>query len=341
VLTAGSFIERLTTTDHFGTAAINLTGNELAQDIYGNNGDNILDGAGGDDWMYGRLGNDIFYVASANDRVFENSGEGYDSLVASASYALQSGSSVERLVAATGAAAVNLMGNELSQDIIGNDGSNVLRGGGGDDWFTGGGGNDSYYVDSANDRVFEAAGQGFDTVYVSASFRLDPEADIEVLSADSLGSTNPISLVGTDIAQELWGNMGGNYLDGRGGNDIIYGIGGFDTFAFTTPLGPGNIDRIYGFRGDDTILLLGDIFSSIPHGTLSPDAFTEGPAATASSHRIIYNSSTGALLYDADGSGPGAAIPFATLDAGIDVGFEIGAASFVITPHPGIGSWDY
>jgi Ca2+-binding RTX toxin-like protein len=35
--------------------------------------------------------------------------------------------------------------------------------------------------------------------------------------------------------------------------------------------------------------------------------------ATASDHYVVYNTSTGALFYDADGSGSGAAMQFATL----------------------------
>jgi serralysin len=278
----------------------------------------VLVGGGGDDWMSGRRGDDIYHVDSANDLVFEYASEGHDTVIASATYVLQSGAAIERLSAVTGTAPINLTGNEFSQDIVGNAGSNHLIGGGGDDWFFGGAGNDFYYIDSANDLVFEYAGQGHDTIYVSASFRLDPSAEIEVISADSLGGTSAISLIGTDIAQELWGNMGSNYLDGKRGNDALYGIGGDDIFAFTTALGSNNIDRVYGFgTSGDRVHLGGDIFTAISAGTLSASAFTIGSAATSSTHRIIYNSSNGALLYDADGSGSGAAVQFATLDAGM------------------------
>ena len=42
-----SFVETLSTTDSGGTAAINLTGNELANTILGNAGNTVLDGGAG------------------------------------------------------------------------------------------------------------------------------------------------------------------------------------------------------------------------------------------------------------------------------------------------------
>jgi Ca2+-binding RTX toxin-like protein len=347
-LTGGSHIETLSTTDHSGTGAINLTGNGAANTIYGNAGRNVLDGAYGADYLIGFQGDDDYHVDNANDRVFESAAQGYDRVYASASYTLASASSVERLSTwdDAGTAAINLTGNELSQDIVGNAGANILTGGGGDDWFYGGAGNDGYFVDSANDQVFEYAGQGYDTIYMSASFHIDASMDIEVISVVSLGGTDQISLVGTGIAQELWGNMGNNYFDGKGGNDTVYGIGGDDIFAFSTALGSNNIDRIYGFStSGDRIQLGGDIFTAIGSGTLASSAFTTGSGATSADHRIIYNSSNGALLYDADGSGAGAAVQFATLDAGMALtsnSFEVtsrtSAAGLKISEE-GIADW--
>ncbi len=46
-LSAGAYVELLGTTDNSGLANLNLTGNELAQIIIGNEGANTLDGGGG------------------------------------------------------------------------------------------------------------------------------------------------------------------------------------------------------------------------------------------------------------------------------------------------------
>ena len=62
---AGVQVERLTTDNNSGTAAINLTGNELANLIYGNNGANVLDGKGGADLLTGLGGADSFAFTTA------------------------------------------------------------------------------------------------------------------------------------------------------------------------------------------------------------------------------------------------------------------------------------
>ncbi|MER8824831.1 calcium-binding protein [Mesorhizobium sp. M0991] len=64
-LAAGSYIERLATTNPSGTGAINLTGNEFTQTIQGNAGANIINGGGGADILTGNGGNDAFVFNSA------------------------------------------------------------------------------------------------------------------------------------------------------------------------------------------------------------------------------------------------------------------------------------
>jgi Ca2+-binding RTX toxin-like protein len=113
----------------------------------------------------------------------------------------------------------------------------------------------------------------------------------------------------------LDGNAGANVLDGGAGSDVLNGFGGADTFAFTTALGAGNADLIADYSAvDDTIALDDAIFTQIGGpGALNANAFFVGSAAHDADDRIIYNSATGQLFYDADGTGGGAAVLFATL----------------------------
>jgi serralysin len=61
------------------------------------------------------------------------------------------------------------------------------------------------------------------------------------------------------------------------------------------------------------ILLDDAVFTGLSLGALDAGAFRTGTAAADADDRIIYNSTTGALLFDADGVGGVAAVQFATL----------------------------
>ena len=61
-------------------------------------------------------------------------------------------------------------------------------------------------------------------------------------------------------------------------------------------------------------------------GTLAATAFRTGAGAGDANDRIIYNDTSGALLYDADGTGPTAAIQFAK----VTVGLVLTNADFVV-----------
>lgn len=74
---------------------------------------------------------------------------------------------------------------------------------------------------------------------------------------------------------------------------------------------------------DDTILLSHTVFTAAgATGSLAAAAFVETPVGTeTASSRVIYNSTTGAVSYDADGTGGGStAIQFAILSTGLALG---------------------
>ncbi len=126
-------------------------------------------------------------------------------------------------------------------------------------------------------------------------------------------------MIGTVFYDTFIGDENANRFDGARGNDTLIGAGGADTFVFDTVLALNNIDEITDFaHGTDRIELDDAIFTALTAGTLSAAAFTTGVATTAA-HRILYDADTGALSYDADGSGAGAAIQFATLQAHLTI----------------------
>jgi hypothetical protein len=140
-----------------------------------------------------------------------------------------------------------------------------------------------------------------------------------VLTVDgSAEADGNLVLRGGNLADVLTGGGGDDVLDGGGGNDVLAGLGGSDAFAFTTALGAGNVDSISGFSvPDDTIRLENAVFTGLAAGVLAAGAFNTGAAASQADDRIIYDSATGTLLFDADGNGAGAAIQFATLAGGL------------------------
>jgi len=350
-LAAGSEVEVLSARFWEATSAINLTGNEFANNVIGNAGNNILHGGGGNDIINGRegddviwgdagadamsggLGNDIYVVEDTADAVFENAAEGTDIIFSAVTYTLPEGSEIEVLSARfwEDTTAISLTGSSTANTLIGNAGSNVLDGGGGIDTMSGREGNDFYIVDNAGDVATELAGQGTDTLLTFVSYTLAADTEIEILSARFWEDTTAISLTGNAIANTVIGNAGANTINGGAGNDTLTGNAGADSFAFTTALGAANIDAITDFAvGIDKIRLAGaggEPFAALASGALAAGAFVIGSQALQADDYIIYNSTTGALLYDADGVGGNAAVQFATLATGL----SLSAADFQVS----------
>ncbi len=132
---ATQFIENIYLT---GAGHINATGNNLANGIVGNSGNNAIDGRTGADYMVGGLGNDTYYVDNAGDRTIEVNGGGSDKVYTSVSYSIAT-QFIENIYL-TGAGNLAVTGNNLANGVVGNSGNNVLNGGLGSDYLVGGGG---------------------------------------------------------------------------------------------------------------------------------------------------------------------------------------------------------
>jgi|CXWL01.1.fsa_nt_gi Ca2+-binding RTX toxin-like protein len=334
-------VENLTLT---GASAINGTGNDLANSLTGNAAINVLSGGAGNDTLNGGagadsltggLGNDTYTVDNAGDAVTENLGEGTDKINSSVTYTLSA--NVENLTL-TGALAVNGTGNDLANSITGNAAINVLIGGTGNDTLNGGAGadsligglgNDTYTVDNAGDVVTENLGEGTDKVNSSVTYTLS--ANVENLT---LTGSSAINGTGNDLVNNVTGNTADNLLNGGAGNDTLNGGAGndmlsggtgkdtmtggtgSDTFRF---IAKDSIDKIIDYNvADDTIQLEDSIFTALTTiGTLAANNFIIGTSAADSNDFIVYNTATGALLYDADGNGAVAAVQIATLTGGL------------------------
>lgn len=198
-LAAGQEIETLSVADQSSTYAVNLTGNEFAQTIIGNQGANVLT-----DWtpvagttaashvLIGLGGNDTYNVNIAGTQVIEAANGGTDvvNTIVSFNAGTQSIETIDGrgLAAGTGTGGLvglTLTGGASDQTIYGSNFADIINGGGGNDTLIGGTGNDTYVIDGG-DTVTEAAGStggALDTVITSAPITLGAGVGIERLFA--------------------------------------------------------------------------------------------------------------------------------------------------------------
>jgi len=222
---------------------------------------------------------------------------------------------VENLNAFTIAATV-IAGTAGPDELTGTPGDDTINGRGGADVMTGLAGNDTYIVDDEADQVVERTGEGIDTVRVFGAYVLPAYVENLILAGtrDGLG-------MGNTLANRIIGNSGHNTLDGGPGNDTLTGRAGPDLFRFASALnGSTNVDRVTDFNVlEDAIALHYTAFPAftISDFMLESSRFHVGTSATTVLHRIVYNPKSGALFYDADGSGSVTAVRFATLPANL------------------------
>ena len=235
-------------------------------------GDDFLDGGSGEDSMYGGRGSDTYIVDNTMDQVIDDATDsGVDTVKSDVSWTLSDG--VENLLL-DGRNAINGTGNALGNYISGNEadnvmsgltgndiilglaGNDVLDGGDGDDrldggtgvdTMSGGRGNDSFIVDSYSDVIIEEANAGHDHIDVYSAYVMSENIEDVTLHSDYL--------IANSSANQITASAGGyNYIEGRGGDDVIYG--GDD--ALTSDYYGGTVlayndDTLFGNEGNDVI----------------------------------------------------------------------------------------
>jgi Ca2+-binding RTX toxin-like protein len=220
----------------FGTAAETNTGNDYLDGgdgddtIYGQDGNDTLIGGAGNDFLIGGSGNDVmrggagddtYEVTEAGDTIIEASGEGNDTIFSYLSYTL--GADIENIRLVGGA--LNATGNSLDNMVVGNAMNNVLIGGAGNDVMVGSTGDDAYEVTENGDIVYEAAGEGNDTVY---SYADTYQMSLNVENLYLVGGAKVgLGSAGNDL---IVGNAQNNIINGNAGNDTMTGGAGIDQF---------------------------------------------------------------------------------------------------------------
>ena len=130
------------------------------------------------------------------------------------------------------------------------------------------------------------------------------------------GTANADTIVAGTGADKITGLAGNDTITGGAGNDTLIGGAGNDTltggadsdyFLFDTAVNASsNLDTITDFiSGADKFQFSKKVFAGLGKavGNLTDAQFAYSTESLTTTDRIVYNSSTGALYYDADGSG--------------------------------------
>jgi Ca2+-binding RTX toxin-like protein len=270
----------------------NLVGSARGDALTGNVGDNAIWGNEGNDTLWGGEGNDGLYGGDGQDRVF--GGAGNDDL--------GGGQGVDYLDGGLGVnttgydygtetmgAIVDLVSGQVANDGHGN--AETLR-------------NIANLVGSAlGDRLTGNAG---------ANELRGIEGD------DSLvGGAGDDTLFGGAGNDTLYGGDGRDDIFAALGYDTLYGGADFDAFRFisgeNTPQG-----QVYiaDFDGDEDRIFLDPQWAGLTGGFLTASTFLAAAGATAAltaEQRVVYDTTTGWLSYDADGVGGVASVAIAQL----------------------------
>ena len=277
----------LTTTKNLSVniAQTGITESEGSDNLIGTVNNDKFNGLAGDDFINGLAGSDTMKGGLGNDTyVVDNAGDVVIETSGLKAEIDTVNSSVSYTLTSnvenltlTGATAINGTGNELMNAIVGNAAKNTLSGGANADTLSGGAGNDTLNGGTGSDKLNGGDGDDF-----------------------------------------LVAGIGNDVLMGGAGHDLLSGGAGSDVFIFNTPLGK-SVDEILDFVvSDDTIKLENQIFTTFVNtGVLASSRFVIGNVALDANDAIIYNNATGALSYDTDGNGVGAAVQIAVLGTGL------------------------
>lgn len=318
-------------------------GSNWADGITGNAGRNILFGYAGDDLLLGMDGDDVIRGGHGADTMDGGAGRDWVRYVGSnQGVRVDLNPGLDGFQQASGGDAEgdvlsnfeDIQGSEHDDELTGDGLGNYILGFEGDDLIVGGAGNDTIRGGTGADTM--DGGVGDDLLqYIDAggAVSVDLNADVSgVQSASGAGATGDVIsgfehvhggahddlLVGNGVRNTLYGNGGRDTLNGGDGKDVLRGGADEDSFVFDSVVNAGNFDRIIDFTpGEDEIVLDSAVFAGLSAGTLAATQFVAnatGLAETAE-HRVIYDTGTGWLYFDADGTGAADGVRFADLSS--------------------------
>lgn len=320
-----------------GDDVINGDGRE--NKIYGNNGNDKLFGAAGYDQINGGAGDDICKSGASDPFAGDVmvGGHGSDT----ADYSDMTGAisvnlgvkdtlsnfwnevRLDGLFTEWIAEFENVTGGSGDDSLTGDGGRNILKGNGGNDVLDGAAGLDlASFEDKTTDLTISLK-NGAEVLVVVSATETDRLLNIE----DLAGGKGADKFTGDGFANRFYGRDGDDILKGEGGDDMLIGgkgndelsgSVGKDKFVFDSSSASSGFDTINDFKlsDGDKILLTKTAFKALG-SSVTAEEFLSGKGsnlkAQTEDQHLIYNTVTGELFYDADGSGTGAAVKIAVL----------------------------
>jgi hypothetical protein len=305
-------VEAITAASATAGVNINLSNQTEGFQITGSDTPDTIKGGSGDDTIFSFNGTD-----------FIDGGRGFDTLKVLKSSNNLNGASDSQItnfeeVSALDASAgvtINLSNQNESLIIVGSNYSDILTGTAQSDTFVGFLGNDT----------INGSG-GIDVITLTAtSTDLNSATNLQITNIERVSATAAAGPVTINLSQqteklEIVGSAFSDTLIGGAGADKITGGAGADHFVFNTLPSDRTFDSLLDFvSGVDRLELNNSSFVALgQQGQLLNAQFWSSETATSAhdaDDRIIYNSTTGALFYDADGVNGSSAIQIATLSS--------------------------
>ncbi|MDB5526321.1 MAG: hypothetical protein JWM58_4084 [Rhizobium sp.] len=175
----------------------------------------------GNYYISGGTGSDNFYIDDAGLNIREYTNEGYDTVYASVSYALNENFEDLTLM---GSADLSGSGNSGDNYLTGNTGNNRLFGRAGNDSLETGEGKELYNGGAGSDTVLYIDVASGATINLATGKGTGAAADHAFVSIENVE--------GGDFNDKFIGNAAANHLNGWAGNDALTGGGGKDVFIF-------------------------------------------------------------------------------------------------------------
>jgi Ca2+-binding RTX toxin-like protein len=332
--------------------------------VDGGNGNDTIDGGTGNDLMVGGAGNDWLKDVEGNDVLIGGDGNDFIENLAGNDYLEGGDGDDWMNTVGESAGDDTLVGGAGNDELGENAGNNLMLGGAGNDLvlsasagsdtMDGGDGDDFLSVEgwfgSAHDVV--RGGAGRDTLHVVGSNivanleegtltyngRFAPEqtgsASLEGIEAFWTSGSGPAHITGSSGDDELFIFSDGATIIGGLGRDTVIGVIGNDRHVLNVAPGEANADFIrmsrHEWEGIDKVVIDSAVMPELGEaGELAFDDERWYAAAGAAGgaeedDRLVYDTATSNLYYDADGSGDGAAELIANVVVYFNENFEQG-----------------